>query len=247
VHLIGISALRARYARSALGQMWLTLTTLLQIVILGFVWSKLWGQDVDEFLPYLGIGLIIFSFYTHAISEGASVFVADARYYMNDKMPFIVSTFAHIYRGVIILIHNVPVILLLVLWSRSAHFSLTLLYVPALLLSLVFALFSSYIVSAVCAVFRDLAQIVGIAMYSLFFLTPIMWDPAKTQLQKDGRIYALLLFNPLASVMEILRNPLIGREVDPKAYLILAGWTVVLAILARIVYGIFNRRIIFWI
>src|SRR5262245_10656665 len=54
-HLLGVRELRHRYARSKLGQLWLTLSTAIMIGALGSVWSLLWHQPVRELMPFFGI------------------------------------------------------------------------------------------------------------------------------------------------------------------------------------------------
>jgi hypothetical protein len=50
-HLIGLGKIRRRYARSRLGQFWLTLSTAIMVVALGVVWSTLWKVDIRDLMP----------------------------------------------------------------------------------------------------------------------------------------------------------------------------------------------------
>ena len=68
-HLLGIQQLRHRFARSRLGQTWLTLSTALTIAAMGGVWSLLWKQPLRELLPFVGVGIIMWSFITQVLTE----------------------------------------------------------------------------------------------------------------------------------------------------------------------------------
>ena len=60
-HLIGLSEIRRRYARSTLGQFWLTISTAIMVVALGIVWSTLWKLPIASFMPYIAISLIVWT------------------------------------------------------------------------------------------------------------------------------------------------------------------------------------------
>ena len=51
-HMLGTGDLRRRYARSRIGQFWLSLSTGLSVIILGFVWSALWNVAPGSLLPH---------------------------------------------------------------------------------------------------------------------------------------------------------------------------------------------------
>jgi ABC-type polysaccharide/polyol phosphate export permease len=56
-HLIGTGDLRRRYARSRIGQFWLSLSTGLSTLILGGVWSVLWNVQPGTLLPHLTVSI----------------------------------------------------------------------------------------------------------------------------------------------------------------------------------------------
>lgn len=243
IHLIGMSVLRTRYARSYFGQFWLVLTTLMQILAIGLVWAFIWRQPIDEFLPYYGVGKILFSFATQTINDGAQAFINNAKYYRNDKMPFSVAVLANLYQNVLIALHNMPIVGMLLLWSNSAQMDVGLAFLPALTMMLIFIFSCSYLASLLCTRFRDLIQLVGIILQNIFLLTPVMW---KTELIPE-RFKFYVLINPFTSMLEVLRNPLIGVPVDRQAYLLLTAWMLVIFTICAIIRKRLGPTLIFWI
>jgi lipopolysaccharide transport system permease protein len=69
-HLIGIRELRHRYARSKLGQFWLTLSTGTMIGVMAAVWSLLWNQPIRE----LGVSLIIWNYLSQILIDCTTTF-----------------------------------------------------------------------------------------------------------------------------------------------------------------------------
>src|SRR4029078_11336858 len=96
-HLLGIRELRHRYIRSKLGQFWLTLSTAIIIAILGVLWSVLWQQPAKKLLPYVGISLVMWTFLSQVLTDCATVFIAHANLYRNQKMNFSASIYSVIY------------------------------------------------------------------------------------------------------------------------------------------------------
>ncbi len=60
-HLMGLGEIRRRYARSRIGQFWLTISTAIVVAALGLVWSTLWKQPVADLMPFVAISLIVWT------------------------------------------------------------------------------------------------------------------------------------------------------------------------------------------
>lgn len=243
VHLLGISTLRTRYSRSKFGQAWLTLTTFIQILCIGLIWSLIWNMGIDEYLPYVGVGHIIFIFFSQTINESTGVFIADSRVYLNDKQPFMLSIGAHIYRNILMLFHNIPTIIIVVLWSETAHFEFQWTFISSMILGLLFIFLSSYFCAVLSARFRDLIQLIALLMQLAFLVTPVMWQVNLLPEKYQNYVY----INPFASVLELIRNPIIGMEVNNYAFFSLALWTILMWSVSYISYRALNKRIIFWV
>lgn len=242
VHLIGVSALRARYARSALGQAWLSLTTLFFIISVGGIWSLIWNVPIDEYLPYIGVGHIVYSYVAQTINDSTGVLIADSRFYLNEKLSFHVSIAAHLYRATIVFAHNIPTVFILVIWSDSAVFDINFSLLFGVVFAILFVYASSYVIALVCTRFRDLIQIVSLIMQISFLLTPVMWN--KNMLSES--VTRWVYVNPFAAILELIRNPLIGLQVGLVAYISIAIWTAIAFAAAIFVSRVFGRKLVFW-
>lgn len=243
IHLLGIQLLRARYARSKFGQLWLTISNALFILSAGAVWSIIWQTDIDSYLPYVAGGLVIYQFLSSTIAECTGILAGDARLYVNDRVPFLVSTAAHVYRQLIILLHNIPIIVVVVLWSESARFDFYWWYPLAVVVTFVFLAAACYPLAFVCARFRDVGQLVGTATQISFLVTPVMWKIDFLPPAVVGYFY----LNPFAAFLDLLRNPLVGEPVSAFAWPSVLVWTALSVGLAFIAHRQFGRRIIFWL
>src|SRR5262245_58635528 len=59
---LGWNDILHRYRRSVLGPFWLTASAGIMAVSLGLLYSKLFGLPIDDFLPYLCVGLLLWGF-----------------------------------------------------------------------------------------------------------------------------------------------------------------------------------------
>lgn len=244
IHLMGISQIRMRYARSRLGQFWLIITNFIFIYAIGLVWSQIWQNPIEEFLPHVMLGQIIFSFMSATISDSCNLLVVDSRIYKAEKRPMMISSFANVYRQIIYLLHNIPIIIVVLLWSDVAKVDMSVHWFGFLILGLIFLFSVSYTLSLVCARFRDLGQLVALVMQISFLLTPVMWmlDYLPVKYQK-----ILLIFNPLAAFIEAIRSPLIGTAFPDFIVWSVSAWITFSVITMIIAHRNLRRNTIFWI
>jgi lipopolysaccharide transport system permease protein len=241
IHLIGITGLRARYARSILGQFWLSVFTLVQIAVTGLVWSIIWKMEIKQYLPYVGVGHVFYMWAAQSINESSGCLVAEARLFYNDPLPLLMAVLAHLYRQAVIFAHNIPLLVLLILYGGVKPDLIAV--VGALALSAVFVALCSIIVAVWATRFRDLVQIVSLLFQVLFLITPVMWK--LDFVPSDIRVYFLI--NPIASLLEVTRNPLLGMESSPYAIPILTVWTGFVFLFAALAYRKYRRHFIFWL
>ena len=243
IHVLGMMSIRSRYARSTLGQVWMTLSVFFLVVSTGLVWSFIWHAPVKFFLPYVCAGYVFYLFVSSTVNESTTCIIADHRLYINQKMPCSISVMTHVYRSFVILLHNLPILIALLLWSSAVHIHFGLFYIPALFLILFFLFFSSYTLAVICTRFRDLIPLVASLMQVAFLVTPVMWQ--LKVIPQHYHFYVLL--NPFASCLEVLRNPLIGIPVEKVSYFILLSWTAFAAGLAFLVHRYMEKNTVFWI
>jgi lipopolysaccharide transport system permease protein len=99
------------------------------------------------------------------------------------------------------------------------------------------------LLGAIAARFRDVPMIIASIMQISFFITPVMWRPD----QLTERAQWLVHLNPLASYLEILRQPLLGHTASLQAWLTACAMLCVLGIAFVALYRHVRRRIVYWL
>ena len=241
-HLIGIRELRHRYARSKLGQLWLTLSTASMIGMLVAVWSLLWQQPIHELGPYMGVSIIVWNYLSLALIDCTTIFSSQANLYRNQKMNFSVSIYSVIYKHTIMLAHSLIIIVaLIVIFGVPINWYL-LQIVPGFELTMIAMVWVGYLIAMICVRYRDMVQVITTWFTVLFYITPVMWKPDFL----PTRYQFIIKLNPFAQFLEIMRNPLLGQPISRYAWLSTTVLAVGGGLIALAVIGRYCRRIVFW-
>jgi homopolymeric O-antigen transport system permease protein len=242
-HLMGSAELRRRYARSRLGQFWLTLSTGILIGALGLVWSVLWKMPMSEMMPYFAASMIIWTMITGFIGDASTVFANTGRYFLNERMSFATAIDAMLYQHILIFLHNIVIVFLVFAIFQRPIGPQALLAIPGFCLTVLTAMWLSYVVAILCTRYRDLGQVVTSLLQIAFFVTPVLW-----KLEFVPEPYRnLIALNPFAIYLSIIRDPILGVSVPLAHWVIAAAITVGGFLLSLPFIGRYHRRIVYWL
>jgi ABC-type polysaccharide/polyol phosphate export permease len=240
--LLGWQDIRQRYRRSVIGPFWLTISTGVMILALGLLYARLLGQSVADYLPYLGVGLVVWSFLSTVVNDGCNVFVSVDFIMKQVRLPLTVHAARLVWRNLIIFGHNAVVLLVMMIWLQRP-IGWTLLTLPvAVLVITINALWITLLLGVFCTRFRDIPPIIANLVQIAFFMTPILWKPDVL-----GNRRWIADFNPAYHFLEIVRAPILGAPLP------LVSWAVTLVLLplgfglTLIVLARFRSRVTYWL
>jgi ABC-type polysaccharide/polyol phosphate export permease len=236
------SDIRARYKRSVLGPLWITIGTAIGVVGLGFVWSALFKIDRAVFIPMLTIGLILWQFMSSCIMEAAPVFSRQANIIRNLDLPLALHPAQLVLRHIINLAHNVPLIFIVFPMLGKTFTLEAFIAIPGLLLVIANLYWIALLIGVLGARFRDLEYMINMIMPLLMFLSPVMFRPSALPL---SGFY--IWFNPLADMIEIIRSPMLGEPTPLFVYLVNFGLLLVGGTLTLFLFNAKRNRIAFWV
>ena len=174
---LGWVEVKQRYRRSVIGPWWITLSMLIFILMLGLVFSRLFHQRLEEYLPFFTAGYLFWTFISSSILESAEIFRANAGFIKQIRLPFHLYVFKHLVKQVILLAHNAVVYLLVCAFFKFNPGFLFLLVLPGFLLLLVNVYWMSFLIAMICSRYRDMVPIISSCVQIAFFVTPISWMP----------------------------------------------------------------------
>lgn len=163
-------------------------------------------------------------------------------YFINNRLSHSVSITGMIYEQVIMLLHNFIVILLCSLFFAIKP-TIYILTIPFSLMVITAILYmASLCVTYLCLRFRDLTEVVGSILQVMYFVTPIMWT---SDLLPD-HLEPYLFLNPIAAMIEIVTDPILGKDIDPNAIYMVGGVFLVLLIITPLFVARNRNRAIYW-
>lgn len=239
---LGWHDIRQRYRRSVLGPFWFTLSTLIMVGVLGVLYSTLLGQEISEYLPYLGVGLVVWQYLSACINEGSTSLIGAGYLIKQIRMPLTVHVVRIVWRNFLILLHSLPVIVLLLVFFGHGIGPEFLLVFPALLLLLLNGVWVGLVLGIICARYRDVLPIVANIVQIVFFFTPIMW---RADLLKERAWVAD--YNPIHHMIEIVRAPILGHPLLVDSWLWSAGVAVAGFLAAHYLMCRCRNRVAYWI
>ena len=241
--VLASSEIRQRYRRSAIGQFWVTISIAATIGGMGLVFSAIFGQPLNDYLPFLGVGLIVWGFLAGLVNDLAAAFISSEIYLKNYTGARSIAIYRVMARNVLMAGHNLLIVPPLLILCGVSLTWYALLAIPAVCLIILNALWIGLLIGPLCARFRDLPQLIMNITQLAFFLTPIMFRPAQLQ----ERLWVLTHLNPFASFVEIVRAPLLGAMPDLYHWIFACITTLVGFSAALPFYARFRGRILYWL
>jgi lipopolysaccharide transport system permease protein len=241
---LGWQDLKQAYRRSALGPFWLTLGMAVQVLATGLVFSLIFDSPVQEFLPFLAVSLILWTFISTAISDGAMAFVSGEAIIRQLALPHYVHVLRSIWKNTLVLLHNLA-ILPIVFMVFLKPLSLNLLFIiPGFLVTSAFLLSATYVLGLITTRFRDVQQIVSSAMTVLFFVTPVIWQPS---LIPAGMAHLLLGLNPLYHFLQLVRLPILDQAPTLDNWTLALFATILTTAMATLASRKYKSRLAYWV
>lgn len=239
---VGWEQVVARFRRTVLGPFWLSANLLAISFALSFVFGGLLGQNTGANFPLIISGILTWSIIGGLLGEASAVFIGSASLMHTQRLPLTFHVFLLMHRTFINFLAQ-----LIAFWVVLAVLRLgsppTWQLIPGLAVVLASGFFLSLIVAIPSTRFRDINQFVQFSVQVLFFLTPIFWAPAQMQ----GKRRIMVDANPLAHLLELVRQPLLGRAPAPEHWVFSLCFVAFLAVVALVMLSLFRRRIVFWL
>ncbi|MBI3432352.1 MAG: ABC transporter permease [Hydrogenophilales bacterium] len=239
---LGWHDIRQRYRRSTLGPMWITASTGVMVAAIGLLYSQILHTDLNQYLPYLAIGLITWGLISTTINESCTVFIGAEAGIKSNSIPLTAHVLRLVWRNVIVFGHNLLIVaVVLALFPSRIGWEIVFV-LPAILLVALNGVWMGLFLGVLCTRFRDVAQIVINVMQIAFYVTPVIWHADVLK----GHHWAVDL-NPFYYLLETMRAPILGggqlaHVFGMTALMTLAGFSITLLFFAR-----FRSRVAYWL
>jgi len=219
--------LSAKYRRSALGWLWLILPPVCLLAIYSLVFGRIFGiewkiphhgdtESVGFALPFF-VGLSIYLTLSDVVNSSTVLFASKRTYVVKSPFPLWVIWLANLLRAAV----HAGVSLLLVLTLALFQQRLTIVgfgwMVIGLLCCCAFVSSLSLLLAALGAFIGDISEATRLLLRVLFYATPITYPLIMVPLPYREWMW----FNPLATMVELLRDPIVFGQMPPLQVLVI--------------------------
>lgn len=223
--------LKLKYRDSILGVVWSLLNPLLLLGVYTLAFKYILRVQVENYAYFLLVGLLPWNFFAGAVLASTHAIVGNAHlirkvYFPRETLPIATVLFNFsqlllalvVFLPALIFISDIPFS-----WS-------VVLFLPLLVLHLLFAIGLAFVLAAATVFFRDLAHLTEVALVLLFWMTPIIYPvtmaPAALQL--------FFKASPLAAFAIAYQDILYwGRVPEAVVVSALLAWTIVVLVGGR--------------
>ena len=234
--------IKNQYYRSFIGVLWTVLNPLLNMIVMAFVFSAIFGRYTDglDYPIYILSGNIIFGIMRSSTQSSLTTLVAHNDMLQKTKVSIEIFPTANVFSSLVTFGFSF-IALLLVAGFRALpilggphyvfHWQIVLvvLIIPAVT---IFSLGISYFLSALYVFFRDIKHIYSVLLTLWTYLTPLFYsvDALKSEL-----VQKVMVFNPMFHYVDGFRDLLMGTMPSAVSFVAMYGF----AAISLIIGGLF--------
>ncbi len=239
---LAVQDIRLRYRGSVLGPFWMTISTFVMVIAMGFIYAHLFHTDTRSYMPYLTIGLIVWQLISTLITEGCQTFLATETVIQQVPIPFSIHVYRVVCRNFIVFAHNLVIVPIgLVAFAIPLDWHILEAAAGCVVLA-VNGVWVCIFLGTLSARFRDIVPIVTSFLQVAFFLTPVFWP-----IEALGIYRPLAELNPLFTAIDVIRAPLIGVPVAPYSWPVLLAMTGLGCGITFFLFARYRGRIAYWV
>lgn len=243
VFKLGMTDIAQRYRNTYLGPLWMTISLSIFLSILGYVGGALFNMELKDYLPYLCLGILLWTFISSVVSESGQLFVTAPISTIVYDVPMSTFVYSFITRHALLFAHNLLLYIGIAIYFKINFLPYLHFVAFGLLLLLIFSVGISLFLAVICVRLRDIPQIIANLLQVSFFVTPIMWD-AQLMVERGRKL--ILDLNPFYYLIEIVRAPMLGQQIEPNFYIIASGISLFSLLIGVMAYVRYRHRVMFY-
>ncbi len=241
-----MSDLRSRWRRSFFGMFWSVIQPLGLTLLVSFVFSRIFKIDFTSYAPYILSGLIVWEFSVTCVVGGSLSFVQADAYIKQCRHPLAIYSLRTMLTALLVLIMATGPLFVWAVIAMPQNFGITWLATVLIFPILALIMWPLATLLAYIGVrFRDLPPALSLVMQALYFVSPVYFE---TSMFRRGGLDALVDYNPLYHVLQILRAPLLeGQFPTLNNFLYSLGTALIFTLLACLAGRKVEKEVIFYL
>lgn len=204
IYVLVVRDIKKKYRRSILGIFWSLLNPLMMMIITAMVFSTLFRFDIENYILYLLVGQVMFSFFSEATMFAMGSILENSALLKKVYVPKYLFPISRVLSSCVNLLLTIPAVLLMMIYTGQYPTWRIFSFIVPLFLLLMFSLGIGLILSAIVVFFRDVFHLYGVVLTAFNYATPIFY-PEKIV---PPEYVFLMKYNPLYYYIHAFREVL---------------------------------------
>lgn len=231
--------IRGKYKKSFLGIFWSFLNPLLQLAVYAFIFPMILKNEQDNYIMFLFVALIPWTFFTTAVNQGTDVVVQNGNIVKKVYFPRTILPISVVTSAAINFMISTIIVIILAIFTGLGISKYILFYPLVLLIQYLVTLGIVLMLSSITVYLRDLQHIIGVVIQVLFYATPIVYAPSSIPQQFSF----ILTLNPMSHVINAYRDIFYYQQMpNLQSLLIVLLVGVVLCVLGYMIFTKLEKR-----
>ena len=243
---LAMADLRSKWRRSFFGILWSIIQPLGLTILLAVVFGRIFKTDIAKYAPYILSGVIVWDYISSTAVGGALAFVQADAYIKQSRHPLAIYSLRTALANLMVMAMASLGLIGWVLIVLPKNFGFC--WLAALMIIPVAGLICWPMATCLAYIgtrFRDLPHALGLILQAMWFVSPIYLD---AQMLRNGGLHALVDYNPIYHILQIVRAPLLqGEWPTPENFAYCAATFVVMSLLAWQIGRRAEAKIIFYL
>lgn len=202
---------RGKYKKSFLGVLWSFLNPLFQLLIYSLVFPHIMGNKIENYVVYLIIGLMPWTFFNNTIIQSAACIVTNDGIIKKVYFPREILPISTVTSNLLNFLITEFIVFVALIVSGIGITKTIILFPIIAVMQYILQLGFSFIFSAVTVYVRDVEYIINIFMMLMFYLCPIVYEPSML----PSNLLGLFKINPMFHIISFYRQILYQQVFPP--------------------------------
>lgn len=222
--------LNSRFRRSKLGLLWTVIQPLFLTIILSFVFSTVFGQEMGDYSLYILSGIIVWNMVQASLVGAGNSLFASEQYIRQFNHPITIYTLRHTILTLATFLMELIALILWVIVFKPESLILAFFTLPlTLLLYFPFVWGCATIAGYSGAKYRDYPQIMSLLMQMVYYVSPVFFK--QEMFMSNNVLKSLFELNPITHLLNLIRNPFVYMKMPSYkdyAFVIVVDFIVVI-------------------
>ncbi|MBN1262819.1 MAG: ABC transporter permease [Candidatus Pacebacteria bacterium] len=222
--------IKARYKNALLGFLWIFINPIIQMLVIGFVFSLIFHFGIKRYYLFLFTGLLPWNFFSLSLNKATQRIVWDRHLIQKASFPRSVIPLSVVLSHFVHFLISWGLLLIFLLFTRQWQFfypQTILFQLWAILLLFFFTGSLSLITSCLNVFYRDVSFFTQAGILIWFYATPIVYPLSAIPV----RFRPLFYLNPLSGVISLLQQPVTELALPSTVLLGQTGLVLLVAVL----------------